>query len=74
MEARNAKKKNTKVSKTNDDWKVADAILAELKEYAKERNQKENIEYSITEDNGNFRIKIIKDPENILSNYLDAIE
>ena len=71
---RRRRKKNTKDTTKNKDRTLANAMLYEFSKYAKEHNQKETIQYSITESNGELKIKIIKDDEHIFQDYLDGLE
>lgn len=63
-----------KDSKTNDDWKIAEALLNDLEFYAKLHGQTKNIQYCLYNQNGEYHIKIEKDEEHILQNFLEGID
>jgi len=63
-----------KDTKRSEDWIIAEAMLNELQVYAKEKEQKSDIQYVIYKDKNEYRIKIEKDSEGILQSFLERMD
>lgn len=61
-------------SKMNNDWIIAKALLNELEYYAKLHGQTKNIQYSLFFENGEYHIKVEKDEEHILQDFLERMD
>lgn len=60
--------------KTNEDWKIAESLLDDLEFYAKLHGQTKNIQYSLYKINNEYHIRIEKDEEHILQNFLEGMD